>query len=114
MRKKACSGFALLNVLLGVSLLAGVIFLIMHAMSNYHAEQNSRAIGEELAPVISALLTVDNLSLKASNIYSLLSNTGLCGANAQPLLVNVIANGYIQSLQNSGFNLCSNNNIQIN
>lgn len=112
--KKIEQGFALLNILLGISLLSGVIFLIMHAMSNYHSEENSRAIGEQFAPVISALLQVEDLSKKTNGTYSLIANTSTCGVgNSNPLLVNVIASGYLQSLQTSGFDLCVSKNVVI-
>lgn len=106
---KTCSGFALLNVLLGVSLLSGIIFLIMHAMTTFHAEDNSRSIGQELSPIMANLLLVENLSTQPNGDgYFLLSNSSLSGCSATTaFLKDVIPKGYIQSVQSSGFNVCN-------
>ncbi|MES2204445.1 MAG: hypothetical protein V4496_04405 [Pseudomonadota bacterium] len=103
---KSTSGFALLNALLGITLLTGIIFLIMHAMTNYHSEEKARELGEELAAVVNALLLVDDLAEKSSGY--LLSNASLSECSPTgALLVNIISKGTIQSLQTTGFNLCA-------
>lgn len=91
--KKNITGFALLNVMLGMFLLVGIVYLIMHSISHYHAEEKARYVGEELAPVISELITQSATS----------TSTVLCGTNA--LLAN-IPSGYLDSLKTSGFDLC--------
>lgn len=109
--KTKISGFALLNVLLGVTLLTGIIFLVMHAMTNYHSEEKSRAIGNELAPIMDKLLLTDDLAnMTNGNGYFLLSSSSSSFVNClstTALLQNVIPSGYIESLQTSGFNLCA-------
>lgn len=100
---KHTSGFALFNVLLGVTLLTGIIFLIMHAMTNYHSEENSQAIGEELGPIVDELLAQD---------YSLVTTTTSYSSLCLNLLSNIPA-GYLQSLKASGFDLCGQATIQI-
>ena len=97
--RKKVSGFALLNVLLGVSLLTGIIFLIMHAMTNYHSEEKSRAIGEELAPIVDELLAQD---------YSATSYPSLCTN-----LLSNIPTAYTQSLSTSGFDVCGQATVTI-
>ena len=100
--RKTASGFALLNVLLGVTLLTGIIFLIMHAMTNYHSEEKNRAIGEELAPIVAELLAQE---YSATKTY-----TALCASNG---LLSSIPTGYMQSLKTSGFDLCDQATVTI-
>lgn len=97
------SGFALLNVLLGVTLLTGIIFLIMHAMTNYHSEEKSRAMGEELVPIANALLMQDYSSITATTSYSALCTN----------LLKNISSGYMQSLKTSGFDICGTATVKI-
>ncbi len=103
MKKKTEDGFALLNVLLGVTLLTGIIFLIMHAMTNYHSEEKARALGEELAPIANELLAQDYSAVTTTTSYST-----LC-AN---LLIN-ISTGYMESLETSGFDICTDATVKI-
>ena len=104
-RKKTEYGFALLNVLLGVTLLTGIIFLIMHAMTNYHSEEKARALGEELAPIADELLAQDYsaITVTPTNPYSALCTN---------LLKNIPA-GYMESLATSGFDICGKATVQI-
>jgi len=98
--RKVVSGFALLNVLLGVGLLTGIIFLIMYAMTNFHSEEKSRAIGEELAPIADTLLANDSISaVTVDTTY----NPSLCASNG---IFSTVPAGYMQSLKTSGFDLC--------
>ena len=96
--KKTVSGFALLNVLLGVTLLTGIIFLIMHAMTNYHAEEKSRDIGAELAPIADTLVALAQDST-ASATYK----PSLCVSGG---VLSTIPAGYTQSLNTSGIDVC--------
>lgn len=96
-------GFALLNVLLGVTLLTGIIFLIMHAMTNYHSEEKSRAVGEELAPIANELLMQDYSAITVTTSYSALCTN----------LLKNIPSGYMQSLKTSGFDMCDKAAVKI-
>ncbi len=102
------AGFALLSALLGIALLTGIIYLIMHTMAKYNSEQNAQAIGEELAPIISSVAIRDIADISLSTSYPLVSPSGasICGNSSSPLLSNVAA-GYLQSLTSSGFDLAS-------
>lgn len=106
--KKKCSGFMLLNALLGITLLAGVIYLIMHTMTKYHVEQNAISIGAELAPIVSALLVADLSGINANDTYPVVtpSSGSKCQHQDKPLVANV-ALGYLQALSNSGFDLAA-------
>lgn len=88
-KKQYLRGFALLNVMLGTFLLVGIIVLIMQTMSHFHAEQKYRAVGEELAPIVSVLLT----------------QTYDTSLSTYDNLVQYIPAAYLQSLQTSGFDM---------
>lgn len=103
MLKKNNHGFALLNVLLGVTLLTGIIFLIMHAMTNYRSEEKARILGQELAPIVNGLLAQDYSTITDDTPY-----TSLCTN-----LLESIPAGYMQSLASSGFDLCANATVEI-
>lgn len=102
-QRKIVSGFALLNVLLGVTLLTGIIFLIMHAMTNFNSEEKSRTLGEELAPIVAELLAQDYSAVTTAISYSSLCTN---------LLKNISAS-YMQSLKSSGFDVCDQATVDI-
>lgn len=106
LQKKTLSGFALLNVMLGTLLLTGIIYLIMHAMSNYHSEENARTIGEELSPIIAELLVLDLAEMNGN--YPLIGDSHFCKSNG---LLSDIPLGYLRSLKSGGFDLC---NVNVN
>lgn len=106
---KKLSGFALLNVMLGTLLLAGIVYLVMHAMSNFHSEQNSRSIGEQLAPLLAELLLEDVTAMSGN--YPLVSDATFC--TGQGGLLTDIPSGYLQSLASSGFDLCNGATVNI-
>lgn len=104
--QSSCFGYAMLNVLLGVMLLTGVVYLIMHTMTKYHAQENARAIGVELAPIIGELLLTDTTNFAKETSYALVSTTTTTCANTTPILT-TISTKYLQSLKTSGFDLAS-------
>lgn len=94
--KKNMTGFALLNVLLGVSLLTGIILLIMHAMAGFHSQEKSSSLGEELAPIVDELL--------AQNYTTDQTYSALCTDNG---LLTTVPAAYLNSLKKSGFDVCA-------
>ncbi len=110
-QKKATSGFALLNVLLGISLLVGIVYLIMHAMSHFYSENQSREIGEELAPIVSELLQLKDLNQKTGSDIPLIYNSAIC-ANSGGLVTD-IPKGYLLGLKSNGFDLCNKTKAKV-
>ncbi len=104
-KRSELSVFALLNIVLGTTLLVGIVYLIMHAMSNYHAENQSRVIGEELAPIVSELLLLEGLNQETESNIPLIYNSSIC-ANSGGLVTD-IPKGYLLGLKTNGFDLCN-------
>ncbi len=109
--KKTVAGFALLNILLGISLLVGIVYLIMHAMSHFHQDNQSRVIGEELAPIVSELLQLEDLNLKTGSDIPLIYNSSIC-ANSGGLVTD-IPKGYLLGLKSNGFDLCDKTKAKV-
>ncbi|MBP9727225.1 MAG: hypothetical protein KBD83_07165 [Gammaproteobacteria bacterium] len=107
--KKTVAGFALLNILLGISLLVGIVYLIMHAMSHFHQDNQSRVIGEELAPIVSELLQLEDLS--GSGEFPLIYNAEICPNSGG--LVTDIPKGYLLGLKSNGFDLCDKTKAKV-
>lgn len=108
---KKFHGFAMLNIILGTVLLAGIIYLIMHTMTNFNSQEKARAVGEQLAPIIAELITLSPISTGTD--FPLLSDADTDCNESSALLKNKFPAGYIQSLKASGFDLCANATVTI-
>lgn len=105
--RNTASGFAMLNILLGITLLTGIVYLIMHTMTKYRVEDNARAIGEQLAPLVSDLLTTEStwiVNVTTNQTYPFVTSSQNDCTNKSPLLTS-IAPGYLEALKSSGFDL---------
>lgn len=97
----------MLNILLGITLLTGIVYLIMHTMTKYRVEDNARAIGEQLAPLVSDLLTTEStwiVNVTTNQTYPFVTSSQNDCTNKSPLLTS-IAPGYLEALKSSGFDL---------
>jgi hypothetical protein len=110
--KKKSFGYALLNALLGIFLLSGIIYLIMHTMTQYNAEKNATSVGSELAPIVSELLASDLSSVNLNEPHPLVTPSSNSTCQGQALVTNV-APGYLQALSSSGFDLASSACVSI-
>lgn len=107
MKFKSNKAFAVLEIMLATMLSIGLIYLIMHSMSDYHQGQSDKQLGLELSPVISDMIeSIDGTQTGSINLIKDKSAAKVCPNNSSGLLSNV-SSSYLDSMEMSNFSLCS-------
>lgn len=115
MRYVKAKAFAILEIMLATMLLIGLVYLVLHSTSLFHKNQSDQQLGVELSPLISntieTIAATDPGQLNTSSggqnlILDASTSNKICPNNTTGLLKNV-SSAYLDSMQISGFSLCS-------
>lgn len=106
--------FAILEIMLATMLLIGLVYLVLHSTSLFHKNQSDQELGVELSALVSnAIETIGatdvaslNTNSSGQNLILDASTNKVCPNNTTGLLKDV-SSAYLDSMQISGFSLCS-------